>query len=415
MMENINLFLPIREPKENWVSIIVNQWISMIEMNKERFGIVKFNNELHKQIYCKLAVKYDEKILFYIIYYRHYVVGKGKSEICAFSNIEIPKEGNVLFDDGCAEVIYISDENLSTISIICSELMRILPLREQYKVDRIAEVFNISPSDILFDSLKKRYVIKSLRDVFSWSQDKKPKTFYKYISLSVYNEIIKNRTFRMNSIVSQSDTTETLYLGDFLSHEYDDEQNKFHHILNESNVLISSFTTIWDNPEMWYEYGGRGKGVCLGFELLGNTDIYQVHYVDENSTHLNEYREKSMLLNKEGIEIHFEGVDEYYRFTKNNKYQNEKEWRLVSIYNSRIDFTMYGDRIVYYHDFPLIGNEIPEIGIRLVSVDIGPIQPDGTTNFPLVASLTYDTFGRNVRIGRSKLKEDEIKNIICRF
>lgn len=80
--------------------------------------------------------------------------------------------------------------------------------------------------------------------------------------------MMKNKTFRMNSIISQSDTTETFYLGDFLCDEYENEMKRFKGILSEKNILISSFTNLFDNLQMWKEYGDKGKGICLGFKVI---------------------------------------------------------------------------------------------------------------------------------------------------
>ena len=110
-----------------------------------------------------------------------------------------------------------------------------------------------------------------------------------------------------------------------------------------------------------------------------------------------------MQLKEEGIHIHFSEVDNYHHYVKNDKFQEEKEWRLIYSSPSPVSITKYEDRIVFYRDFKFDKNVIPELGLKLTGVDVGPNLPNGTTNFPGIAKLVYDTFGP-ILVNRSRLK-----------
>lgn len=70
---------------------------------------------------------------------------------------------------------------------------------------------------------------------------------------------------------------------------------------------------------------------------------------------------------------------------------------------------IYGDRFVKYKEFPFIGNELKDIGIRLTSITLGPCQPNGTSNFPLVVDRVYQVFGSHIIMNRSDISESDMK------
>ena len=109
--------------------------------------------------------------------------------------------------------------------------------------------------------------------------------------------------------------------------------------------------------------------------------------------------------------IHYANIDNYHRFVKSDKYKKEKEWRLIHKYNGRLNLTQYGDRSAAYHDFKFEANKLKDIGIKLVSVDLGPCYTKENTPFPLLAVSTNSLWGSKIVVNRSRLTEADIKKI----
>lgn len=269
----------------------------------------------------------------------------------------------------------------------------------------------IEPEHVKMDSYQKRYVIDTPIPELDQESDPVPNIFYKYVSLNVFHKMLMNGTFRMNSIVSQSDTQESFYIGDFVCGDYENEFKRYSGMLSEQAVLISSFTTRFDDAYMWREYGDNGRGVCLCFRLTGNEKLRQIQYVNENTSELWKYKKRVDQLKDEGVRVHFSDIDDWHRFVKNDKYKDEKEWRLVIDYGGDVDYDLYGSRCVSYKDFKFEGRDLSEFGLRLEDILIGPNQPAGTSNFPLLTQRAHKLFGKEVVVNRSSRKRDEIVKI----
>lgn len=93
-----------------------------------------------------------------------------------------------------------------------------------------------------------------------------------------------------------------------------------------------------------------------------------------------------------------------HRFIKNNRYESEKEWRLVHEYSGELSDDVYdypeGKTYAKYHDFTFTNNILPELGMALVSVTFGPKQRE--SNIPLFTDDTIKCFGE-IQIHRSTL------------
>ena len=108
-------------------------------------------------------------------------------------------------------------------------------------------------------------------------------------------------------------------------------------------------------------------------------------------------------LNKDNIHVHFTAVDDIHRFVKNIKYRPEDEWRLVVEYDGDVDYDIYDNRCVSYKEFKFEGCDLPDIGLYLDSILIGPNQPEGTSNFPLLTQRVYRMFGDTIPVNLSEL------------
>jgi hypothetical protein len=349
------------------------------------------------------------KRLFVINFYRHRIkTSNGKRGYCAMIHISLADEGKTLKNPGEQLQLNVDDR----LNVICQGLQMklpqalqyVIPIRKEKQVERICEVFGTIPEQIKMDTYQKRYVIDAPIPELQWKEDPAPKDFYKYVPLKVFHLMLLNGTFRMNSIISQSDTQETFYIGDLVCGDYEDEYKRFRGMLAEQKTLISSFTTKYDDADMWKAYGDNGQGVCLCFRLNGERELRQMKYVDEETSPLMKYKKLVDELKEEGVHVHFTAVDDVHRFVKNIKYKPEDEWRLVMEYDGEVDNDLYGNRCVSYKDFVFEGCNLPEVGLHLDSILIGPNQPEGTSNFPLLTHRTYKLFGEELMVNRSMVK-----------
>lgn len=386
----------------------MKEWMSHIEIDKDKYAIEILSGFDSYPLYGRIAVKYVNRILFYVNFFKKYGRSvKGKKIINGVFTLTIKNEG-IDFYQGKRLTLNVNDKldayyNGKKTGIV-EALCELLPIRNEEKVETITTAFNISPDYIKLDTYRKRYVIDIAIPEFALTQSKAPSTYYKYISLSTFHRILTNRTFRMHSIVSQSDYTESLYLGDLLSADYENEEDRFKGVLNEKSVLITSFTDKNDDPYMWEHYGDNGKGVCLSFRTIDNRPLTNIIYVDKSTTPLWKYREATNKLKDEGIRIHFNAVDKYHRFVKDYEFRNEQEWRLVLENQSDLQTAVYDDeRMVWYKDFPFDGTILRDTYLQLQGILIGPNQQKN--NFPILTDSIIHTFGNKIVVNRSKCLE----------
>lgn len=384
------------------------KWLSAIEIDREKYDVkIVPGFDCHPGL-GKMEVTYDGKLLFAICLYRRNGRNeKGQKTINAMFTVSIRDEGMVLMNPGEKLQLNIDDKGgvnyLGKQTNVVEALMDVLPLREEEVVAKIASTFDVSPEKIQMDTYQKRYVIDTPIPELKWVDEPVPDRFYKYVPLKVFHLMLLNGTFRMNSIISQSDTQETFYIGDLVCSDYEDEYKRFRGMLMEQKTLISSFTTKYNDVDMWKTYGDNGQGACLCFHLNKKRKFRQMRYIDESESPIMRYKKLVDNLNKDNIHVHFTAVDDIHRFVKNIKYKSEDEWRLVVEYDGDVDYDIYGNRCVSYKDFKFEGCDLSEIGLHLDSILIGPNQPEGTSNFPLLTQRVYRLFGDRVPVNMSKL------------
>ena len=386
------------------------KWMSAIEIDRDCYDVTILSGSDSKAILGRLEVSYKHNRLFDAVFYKKYEKAEGgKGVIHGMFTIRCMDEGMELIQPGKKTRLNINDKldvnYHGKQTHIVAALHEVLPIRDEKEVEKIVEVLDVTQEHIKMDSYQKRYVIDSPIPELDWKEDLMPNTFYKYISLEVFHKMLLSGTFRMNSIVSQSDTQESFYLGDFVCRDYENEFKRFNGILSEQTVLISSFTTKYDDEYLWEEYGDKGRGVCLCFCMTGEQKLRQIQYINKETTSLWRFKKAVDQLKEENIHIHFSEIDDWHRFVKDDKYIDEDEWRLVIDYKGDVDYDLYGHRCVSYKDFPFIGKDLPEIGLSLQSVLIGPNQPSGTSNFPLLTKRIYNLFGDEVIVNRSEVSQ----------
>lgn len=382
------------------------RWMATIEIDREKYDVKILPCFDHELLLGRLEVTYKEKRLFDVNFYRKYKqVTNGKRVICGMITIRNADDGKEMTRPGDMIHLDINDKldvnYLGKQTNIAVALQDVLPIRDDEDVKKIVNVFGVEQEHIKMDTYQKRYVIDMPISELQWKEDTAPKEFYKYVSLDVFHKMLLNGTFRMNSIISQSDTQETFYIGDLVCGDYEDEYKRFRGMLAEQKTLISSFTTGYDNAYMWKEYGDNGLGVCLCFRLKGKKKLRQMKYVDEETSPLMRYKRLVDELKEKGVHVHLNAVDDVHRFVKNDRYAKENEWRLVIDYDGEVDYDLYGNRCVSYKDFKFEGRVLPEVGLYLDSIVIGPNLPTGTSNFPLLTHRAHKLFGENLMVNRS--------------
>ncbi len=384
------------------------EWLSAIEIDRERYDVMILPCYDQEQLVGRLEVTYDGKRLLDVNFYRKYKrTANGGRPICGMITIRCADDGKDMTSPGDMIHLDIDDRldvnYLGKQTNIAAALQDVLPIRDDEEVKKIVDVFCVEPEHVKMDTYQKRYVIDVPISELQWKDDPAPKFFYKYVPLKVFHLMLLNGTFRMNSIISQSDTQETFYVGDLVCGDYEDEYKRFRGMLAEQKTLISSFTTKYDDADMWKEYGDNGQGVCLCFHLNGKRELRKMKYVDEKTSPIMKYKRLVDELKKENVHVHFNAIDDIHRFVKNVKYKPEDEWRLVVEYDKDVDYDLYDNRCVSYKDFKFNGRDLPEIDLHLDSIVIGPNQPDGTSNFPLLTQRAYKLFGEELLVNRSML------------
>lgn len=330
----------------------IEEWISRIELNRDMYSIHII--EPSDRIHGGITIKYNGTELLNLFLERSIRRKQdGKIILSATAYIKFVRTTDKVFGINQHQTFYINDQTFESTQTVNGKftslieiLEHVLPTRSEAIVAAISHIFRINPEEIVFDSLRKRYVIKSDYLSENWIIPSHPKRFYKYVSLEVFHNMLKAHIFRMNSIVCQSDETESLYFGNFLCNEYDDIEDRYKEILKESNILISSFTSIANDSTMWEKYGDENKGIMLGFESIKGDILTPIQYVNEAQDEFKILRDNIQSLKKNNIRIHFAEIDKMHRYIKNDRFKSENEWRLIHEFKGNIDSTLYYDKKV---------------------------------------------------------------------
>lgn len=394
----------------------IKEWIGRIEVNPDQYSlhIIEPSHRTHGGV----TIKYNDQVLINFILDRSVTQNAdGTKTRQASLVIKYVRKADKILDVNQHHTFYFNDRRFFCTQLfdgkpksLLETLDYTLPTRSEAIVNAIAHVFQIHPEDIVLDSFRKKYVITTPYIFRKWIKQEHPDRFYKYVSLQTYLNILNNKTFRLNSIVCQSDETESWYFENFLCGEYECNEDKMKYINKENKTLISSFTSNTNDVQMWKEYGDEGKGVMLGFESLDGDILSPIIYIDEESDTLRLLKENLKVFKKKKIQIYFSEIDCLHRLLKNNKYEFEKEWRLVHEFSGMLDNDLYYDSkkdmktYAEFHDFPFYGNIIPDLKMALVSVKFGSNQR--SSNISLLTRKTLECFGENLDVSWLSNVED---------
>ena len=181
---------------------------------------------------------------------------------------------------------------------------------------------------------------------------------YKFLNGKYGLEAIFNKRLKISIITNLNDPF------DFLGHDL--SYPKVTDLLtgtmdNASNDFgLISFSMHSNNPLLWSHYSDNHKGICLGFDVLGITDINKVDYLDkriELPDFLIEFGEsdknkKEFKINKENQKKLESFMGDLMRFKyKNWEYENEYR-AFPSINDPDIDEISYSDdKILFFKKF----------------------------------------------------------------
>lgn len=258
-------------------------------------------------------------------------------------------------------------------------------------------------NSIRYDPYSKRFHIDiPLKDYMDVAKENQPATFYKYMTLDTFMEILKSGKLRLNSIVSMNDSSESFYLGDYLCNAYEDRRLyadiptlfekhksdfKNKQVVEKRKVLISSFCTKEDDATMWRLYGGEGTGVCLSFEC-NSGDMKPVTYIDTQNDIIRRIRNLNIILKQKNIHILINDIEKYRDNAKSIEFKDESEYRIIKECDDvDSNFTKYGDTIAFYHDYTF-----EELGLIPKKLYLGTNLKNKDVNYPLLVHLAVSKF-----------------------
>ena len=379
----------------------IEQRFSCIESQVGGFSKVIRDNGDTKRI----NIYYNGKMFFTLNYYvSNSWTPDGKRLVRGMFTVTARNDSRWYFENVAAPSINIDEHlryNNSQHFDNLDELFdKYLPIRNEEFVESIKEEFKrigIELEDVKFNTYDNRYWLyfDLSRYITNKEKEEKPSFLCKYVSLGTYMNMLKNRTFRINSITSMNDTSESFFLGEFLCDIYKSSEERYKEIVKNHNTLITSLSKRYDSALMWRLYGDNGKGACLVFDVK-DAEAKPILYIGEKASRYQQLRTAIRNLNKEGINIFIRDIESLRFYVKSNQFDYEEEYRLL--YSSDdISCTQYEDLISYYKDLKIDEKGcIPELGIRIKEIIVGANLPQREVNYPLLVNLTCKTFGVSI-------------------
>ncbi len=295
-----------------------------------------------------------------------------------------------------------------------SELFPISSYEEEEKIKKNLLENNLENFEIKFDTHSNRYVIvgdiaRVIGISLNEENEKGDLFLYKYMSMQTYYSMLVNRSFRMNSIISMNDLSESLFLGETICKAYSNgnKTDVYKNIIKNRNALISSFTDKYDDPLMWLLYGDKGKGVCLNCSIPKDK-IQKIRYITGKEEGYSKLKSIADKLEKDGIRIYFKDIDIYKFYIKSRGFEHEKEYRLqITTDSSNLQTALYDNLLSPYQDFKYINRKFEKIEVEPRSLIIGNNLSNFDTNYPLLVDLSKKVFDIDI-VNISQFKEYRI-------
>lgn len=392
---------------------IVKSRLELINWEKDKFTYEVNNID---ELIDNLIIKYNNKILIIFTFYiSNYITKEGTLGARAIDYITLINESEWYLGKN----FYVSineffecrynDKNKIALGDLLNE---VLPISRDSDVAKIRDQLmkeSINNFEIKFETLNNRYII--IGDISSiLIGEKQPQEngdenlrIYKYMPLDTYFSMLIHKTFRMNSIVAMNDKSESFFLDEAITNRYDGEGRDEKHVqtIENSRVLITSFTDKYDSALMWRLYGDLGKGVCLGFEVP-KKKVRKIHYVSTQSKGYQKLKRCVDNLKKDGILLNFKDFDSLKYYAKSDGFNHEDEYRLsYHCAEEDLRWAKYGNLISPYKDFTILNGKLEDLDIKLISLEIGGKLPNFEVNYPLLVDMT----NRNIGISHINISE----------
>ena len=188
------------------------------------------------------------------------------------------------------------------------------------------------------------------------------KILYHYCSTDTFFKILNSKEIWMSNIFNMNDYLEYIWLFEIIkkhkqSKFYDFVFKCFNEKMNNNFVFISCFSEESDLLSQWRGYADDGKGFSIGFKKEMLKKIANLHKVTYSITDIPKEVEESLLSNKENSKNWISNfkveIEKYAPITKNHKFSEEKEWRLIEIISKKDDLSTIkwrnsSDKIIPY-------------------------------------------------------------------
>ena len=353
----------------------------------------------------RINIYYNGNKFFSLSYYiSNSWTPDGKRLVSGMFTITVKNDSRWYFENEAAPSINIDEflrySNNQYFNNIDELFDKYLPIRSEEKVECIKSEFKkigLDLEDVKFNTFDNRYWLyfdlsKYIKDK---EEEEKPSYLCKYVSLGTYMNMLKNRTFRINSITSMNDTSESFFLGEFLCNVYQSKEERYKETIKNHNTFITSLSKLYDSALMWRLYGDNGKGVCLVFDVK-SAKAKPILYIGRKVSRYQQLRTAIRNLNNKGINIFIHDIESQRFYVKSDQFDYEKEYRLLHS-SDNISYTQYEDLISYYKDLKIDEKGcISELGIRIEEIIVGANLAQREVNYPLLVNLTYKTFGVSI-------------------
>jgi hypothetical protein len=353
----------------------------------------------------RININYNGNTFFSLNYYiSNYWTPDGKKVVSGMFTITAQNDSRWYFENEATPSInideYLRYNNYQQFNNLDELFDKYLPIRNEEKVESIKIEFKkigLELEDIKFNTYDNRYWLYfDLSRFINNNEEEEPPTYLcKYVSLGTYMNMLKNRTFRLNSITSMNDTSESFFLGEFLCNVYQSKEERYKETVKNHNTFITSLSKLYDSALMWRLYGDCGKGICLVFDVK-NAEAKPILYIGRKVPRYQQLRSAIQNLNKKGINIYIHDIESQRFYVKSGQFDYEEEYRLLHS-SDDISLTQYEGLISYYKDLKIDEKGcIPELGIRIEEIIVGANLPQREVNYPLLVNLTYKNFGVSI-------------------
>lgn len=360
-----------------------------------------FRKEMDSDV---VSVSFKEKLIVKFVFF----VSEKRSNglICLSGRITIPRKKTPNWYFERTDTIYVNEYFYCGNGLLDKALSDVFdeyfPLKQQCEIDKIIQTLKdnkITYSAVKYNSYLKKYTISiNLNEILNFPQEEISEDIfiYKYMPLKTYYLMIEKASFRMNSIVSMNDKTESFFINDFIYGEVEGNKNgddRYKTLLQNKNTLISAFSDK-NNGIMWRLYADDYRGVCLGFKTKRNR-VKRIIYINENNEKCLLLKDIVNSLSNDGIHIIYADFDDMKCFVKQSVYNIEDEYRILQDEtNDNLEIAYYDGLLCHYKDYKYNKEKyhFDEIGIMPVSLVIGHNVPNLDVNYPLLTNLSYEVF-----------------------